>query len=120
MSLEKDHVGALLTVCEVGRHDSHRVFAYVRVTSDLCQSAKHVGLIGARISVQAMDDDDSPLDFAFHQALAIRPTGHVVNEGQIGRLLFVAVHDTRDLEERDLRARDIWKRGIDDFAGILL
>lgn len=117
---KKDHVGFVLTVCEVGRHDSHRVLVDVGIPGDPRQSAEHVGLVGTRISVQAMDDDDRPLDFASNQALAIRSTGHVVDEGQVGSFVLVAVHDAWDFEECDLRAGDIWKGGIDDFAGILL
>ena len=66
MAHGRDHVGCVITVCKVGRHDSHRVFVDVGISRDSRQSAKHVGLVGARISVQAMDDDDSPLDFASH------------------------------------------------------
>ena len=44
------------TIGEVRRHNSNRVPVDVRVAFDLSQRAQHVRFVGARVSVEAMDD----------------------------------------------------------------
>lgn len=108
------------TIGEVRRHHSNRVPVDVRVAFNLSQSAQHVGFVGARISVEAMNDDHGSLDLAPDQTLAIGSIGLVVDEGQVCGLLAIAVLDTRDLEVGDLGAGDVGQVGLDDFASELL
>lgn len=108
------------TIGKVRRHHSNRVLVDVRVAFDLGQRAQHVRLVGARISVETMDDNHGSLDLASDQTLAVGSIGHVVDEGQVGGLLAAAVLDTRDLEVGDLGAGDVGQVGVDDFAGKLL
>jgi hypothetical protein len=108
------------TIGEVRRHHSNRVLVDVRVAFDLGQRAQHVRLVGARISVETMDDDHGSLDLASVQTLAVGSIGHVVDEGQVGGLLAVAVLDTRDLEEGDLGTGNVGQVGFDNIAGKLL
>lgn len=110
-----------LTIGEIRRHDSNLIPPHaLALLLRQRQRAEHVGLVGAWVSVQPVDDDHGSLDFALDEPLAVGAVRVVVDEGEVGGLLLVAVEDAGDFEEGDFGAGDGGEVGVDGVAGVLL
>ena len=98
------------------------------------QGTQTIGFVGTRISVQAVDEDDSSLDLRGHKALSVRSMVDVVDQSQIvlvailnlpgeerwSVLRYIAVRYCELIPESDLSARYSGQGGIDDIAHVLL
>lgn len=96
------------------RSDDSNVVEIDGGVRDLRESTEHVGLVGAWIFVEAVDDDDSAFDIGGNQTLAIGTVTHVVDERNVvGFAVF-------DLPECNLRVANTRETVLDWIAHVLL